>query len=68
MRGLEVLDKRNMLDSEVTTYGDLENPKFLAKDVAEWIGYSSAKVGQMIKTVDEDEKQISPIHCSGQVR
>ncbi|MFJ7931533.1 Bro-N domain-containing protein [Peribacillus sp. NPDC096448] len=44
------------------------NPLFLAKDVAEWIDYSKDKVGQMLKTVDEDEKVTSPIHYSGQVR
>ncbi|MCF7623780.1 BRO-N domain-containing protein [Peribacillus castrilensis] len=44
------------------------NPLFLAKDVAEWIDYSKDKVGQILKTVDEDEKVTSPIHYSGQVR
>jgi len=46
----------------------LGNPLFLAKDVAEWIDYSKDKVGQILKTVDEDEKVTSPIHYSGQVR
>lgn len=68
MSDLQVIDKRKVLGMEITTYGDLENPKFLAKDVAEWIGYSSDKVGQMIKTVDSEEKELSPIHYSGQVR
>lgn len=68
MNNLTVIDKRTILGMEIRTYGDLENPKFLAKDVAEWIGYSSDKVGQMIKVVDDEEKQISPIYYSGQVR
>lgn len=51
---LQVIDKRNILDHEVTTYGDLENPLFLAKDVANWIDHS--QVSKMILTVDEDEK------------
>lgn len=51
---LQVIDKRNILDHEVTTYGDLENPLFLAKDVAEWIEHSD--VSKMMKSVDEDEK------------
>ena len=51
---LQVIDKRNILDHEVTTYGDLENPLFLAKDVANWIGHSD--VSKMMKSVDEDEK------------
>ena len=52
---LQVIDKRNILDHEVTTYGDLENPLFLAKDVANWIGHK--KPSEMIANVDEDEKQ-----------
>ena len=51
---LQVIDKRNILDHEVTTYGDLENPLFLAKDVANWIEHSD--VSKMMKSVDEDEK------------
>lgn len=43
-------------------------PLFLAKDVAEWIDYNKNLVGQMLKTVDEDEKNTSPLHYNGQVR
>lgn len=56
---LQVIDKRNILDHEVTTYGDLENPLFLAKDVAEWIGYEISNVSKMVKNVDDDEKIIA---------
>ena len=49
---LQVIDKRNILDHEVTTYGDLENPLFLAKDVANWIDHSA--VHMMMKNIDED--------------
>ncbi|MGL5718699.1 MAG: ORF6C domain-containing protein [Paraclostridium sp.] len=51
---LQVIDKREILEQEVTTYGDLENPLFLAKDVANWIEHSA--VHMMVKSVDEDEK------------
>lgn len=54
MMELQVIDKRNILNYEVTTYGDLENPLFLAKDVANWIGHSNHRA--MINMVDEDEK------------
>ena len=30
---MQVIDKTEILDHEVITYGDLENPLFLAKDV-----------------------------------
>ena len=56
---VQVIDKRNILDHEVTTYGDLENPLFLAKDVAEWIGYEISNVSKMVKNVDDDEKIIA---------
>lgn len=52
----------------ILIYGTKENPLFLAKDVAEWIGASSNHVGQMLSKVDEDERVISPLHYSGQVR
>lgn len=35
-------------------YGDFQNPLFLAKDVAAWIGHSA--VHMMLKKIDEDEK------------
>lgn len=64
---VQVLDKRNILEYEVTTYGDIENPLFLAKDVAEWIEYDG-RTGQMLNSVDEDEKLMHKIYASGQTR
>ena len=63
---LQVIDKRNILDHEVTTYGDLENPLFLAKDVANWIEHN--KPSEMIFNVDEDEKLKAIVSHSGQNR
>lgn len=40
----------------------------LAKDVVNWIDYDVNKVGQLLRNVDEDEKAVSPIYYSGQVR
>ena len=51
---MQVIDKTKILDHEVITYGDLENPLFLAKDVANWIEHSD--VSKMIRNVDDDEK------------
>lgn len=63
---LKVLDKREILEQEVTTYGDLENPLFLAKDVANWIEHSS--VTMMLKTIDDEEKiKVSPKQSLGQL-
>ena len=51
---LTVFDERTILGKEFKMYGDIENPLFLAKDVAEWIEHSNPS--KMLNTVDEDEK------------
>lgn len=66
MSNLQVIDKRKVLGFDFKIYGDLENPLFLAKDVAEWIGHSS--VTMMLKTIDDEEKiKISPKQSLGQL-
>lgn len=62
MNNIEVLDRREILDQDVTTYGDLESPLYLAKDVAIWIGYEISNVSKMVKNVEEDEKVIARIN------
>lgn len=62
-----------MLGKQFKIYGDLENPLFLAKDVAEWIDYSKSGNGSynltnMLKSVDEDEKLILKFLVAGQIR
>lgn len=63
MKELKVFKQQKVLSKEFKIYGDIENPLFLAKDVAEWIEYSFSnkekgirKVSQMLQTVDEEEK------------
>ena len=68
MNELQIIEEREVLGKQLRIYGDFENPLFLAKDVAEWIEYDKEKIGQMLNTVDNDEKIISPIHYSGQIR
>lgn len=63
---IRVIDKTEILEHEVTTYGDLENPMFLAKDVANWIEHN--KPSEMIVNVDEDEKLKAIVSHSGQNR
>lgn len=63
---VQVIDKRNILDHEVTTYGDLENPLFLAKDVANWIEHTD--LSRMVNLVDEEEKLKRTLYVSGQNR
>ncbi|WP_048341119.1 BRO-N domain-containing protein [Clostridium haemolyticum] len=65
---LKVIDERKVFNKDFRIYGTIENPLFLAKDIAEMIDYDTSKVGQMLNKIDEDEKQTSPIYYSGQIR
>ena len=51
---MELVCKQEVLGKEFKMYGTIEEPLFLAKDVAEWIEHSD--VSKMMKSVDEDEK------------
>lgn len=68
MTELKIIKQQEVLGKVFTVYGTIEEPLMLAKDVAEWIDYNKNLVGQMLKTVDEDEKMTSPLHYNGQVR
>lgn len=53
MNDIKILTKAEVLEKEFTLYGTIEEPLFLAKDVAEWIGLSN--VSDMISRIDESE-------------
>lgn len=50
---------------KIQMYGSIENPLFLAKDVANWIEYSASNVSKMLKSVDNDEKTTYKFNTSG---
>lgn len=60
---LQIIDQREVLGKDFKIYGTKEEPLFLAKDVANWIGHSQADV--MIRKVDEDEKVLNTVHTLG---
>lgn len=62
---LTVIQKTVILGKNIRMYNSVDNPLFLAKDVAEWIDYSKSNVSKMLKTVDDDEKTIRTICTSG---
>ena len=39
---LQVIRETEILGKKIKMYGSIENPLFLAKDVAEWIDYSKS--------------------------
>ena len=51
---LTVIKEQEVLGKDFRVYGDMLNPLFLAKDVADMIEHSD--VSKMVKAVDEDEK------------
>ena len=73
MEGLKIIDERTVLGKDFRIYGDVENPLFLAKDVAEWIDYAykdsrkvNRDVSKMLETVDEEEKSKSTLNLGGE--
>lgn len=56
MNNLQVINQQEILGRDFKIYGTLENPLFLAKDVAEVI--ENKNVSQMLNVVDEDEKAL----------
>ena len=57
-----------VLNTNFNMYGTIDKPLLLAADVAELLEYSTDKVGQMLKNVDEDEKLTDTIYRGGQKR
>ena len=49
-----VISTSNLLGRNINVYGSVENPFFLAKDVADWLELSN--VSDMISRVDEEER------------
>ncbi len=66
MADLQIFDRREVAGKDFKIYGDIDNPLFLAKDVAEWIEHSNPT--EMVRTVDESEKLNSTILSAGQNR
>lgn len=68
MNNIKVIDEREVLGFDFKIYGNADNPLFLAKDVAKWIGYDKSSINKMINSVDEDEKLNGTIFRAGQSR
>lgn len=53
---LKQVETVTLLGKEFVIYGTVEEPLFLARDVANWIGHSN--ITAMISSVDDDEKSV----------
>lgn len=63
MTELKIIEQREVLGQDFKVYGDFENPLFLAKDVANWIGHSNSRM--MLQSVDDDEKVVNNAYTLG---
>lgn len=53
---LKIINEQEVLGKQFRVYGTVDEPLFLAKDVAEWIEHSNLTM--MVNSVDEDEKVV----------
>lgn len=60
---IQVLKQTELLGRRLTVYGTVQEPLFLAKDIAEWIEHSNPAA--MLNTVDDDEKGIRIVYTPG---
>lgn len=58
----EIDYEQEVLGRSFKVYGNVEEPLFLASDVAEWIDHSNPTM--MLKSVDEDEKRLNFVYTS----
>ena len=63
---LKVIDEREILGKNVKIYGTIDEPLFLAKDVASWIEHSD--VSTMLRKIDEEEKVTNNVCTLGGVQ
>lgn len=66
MNNLEVLHEQEVLGKHFRVYGTIDEPLFLAKDVAVWIEHTD--LSRMVDLVDEGEKLKRTLYVSGQKR
>ena len=64
MNNLEVLHEQEVLGRHFRVYGTIDEPLFLAKDVAVWIEHTD--LSRMVDLVDEGEKLKRTLYVSGQ--
>nr|DAV63825.1 MAG TPA: BRO family protein [Caudoviricetes sp.] len=63
---LTVINEQEVLGKHFRIFGTINNPLFLAKDVAEWIEHSNPRM--MLQAVDDDEKGVRNVYTPGGVQ
>lgn len=65
---LQVVHEQAILEQNFKVYGTVESPLFLARDVAEWIGYDPESTNKLLAVVDQSEKLTGRLFRAGQGR
>lgn len=60
---ITIIKNQEVLGQEFNVYGDIDEPLFLAKDIADMIGHSN--VSKMLSNIDEDEKVLTNSYTLG---
>ena len=67
---LKVIHEENVLGNVIRCYGTLNEPLFVARDIAEWIQYNKTNnkynVSKMIRSIDKEDKLVGKIFLPGQ--
>ncbi len=53
---MKVIASQEIFGKKFDIYGSVEEPWFLAKDVADWIDYSKTNISKMVDIADDNEK------------
>jgi hypothetical protein len=62
---LTIVSKQEVLGKDFIVYGSIDEPLFLAKDIAEFIDYDRSSINKMVAKVDDDNKQKKYIYTDG---
>lgn len=60
---LEVVQETKILGKEIKLYGSIENPLFMASDVADWIEHTNTTM--MLRKIDDNEKGLNNVYTLG---
>lgn len=71
--GVQLVDTTEILGRRIDLYRSIEDPLFLARDVAEWIDYAKTgkgfrDVSNMLKSIDPEEKYKTKVLTANNVR
>ena len=59
---LAVVNEQEVMNKNFKVYGSIDEPLFLAKDVANWIEHSDTS--KMVRSLDDDEKMMGTMFLS----